>query len=260
MTFIVFDIGGTNMRVATATLEALGDIKKVPTPKSAEEGIAQLSQLAKELGGTFTAAGGDIAGRVSAEGVLSDARNLSAWNGVNVVESISVVLGVPVRAYNDAIVVGLGEAHVGAGKGFSQVAYVTVSTGVGGAFITEDNLAMSPLLGDLILSSGDLESQISGTAIQKKFGIHPKDLDSLEERNKLADILAHGLSELNEAWKPDVFVLGGSMIVGKNPIPLVQVTKTLSELVQTPPVIKMAALGDNGGLEGGRVLAGQTGE
>ncbi len=131
MTFIVFDIGGTNMRVAAATLDTLGEIRKVPTPKNPEEGIVQLAQLARELGNSFTAAGGDIAGRVSEEGVLSDARNLPVWNGVNVTRKISEALGVPAQVYNDAIVVGLGEARVGAGKGQARVAYITVSTGVG---------------------------------------------------------------------------------------------------------------------------------
>ncbi len=247
MTYITFDIGGTNMRVATATADELGEIKKVPTPKDLEEGITQLTQLARRLGGAFTAAGGDIAGRVSEEGILSDARNLRAWEGVNVVQKISEALGVPVRVYNDAIVVGLGEAKVGAGKGFSRVAYITVSTGVGGALVQEENLAASPLLGDLILTVGDLESQISGTAIQKKFGINPKDLDSLDERNMLADILAAGLAEIAEMWNPDVFVLGGSMIVGKNPIPLERVSQTFAGLAAAIPSIKMATLGDNGG-------------
>lgn len=245
------------MRVATATKDALGEVKKIPTPKKLEEGTAQLAVLAKELGGSFSAAGGDIAGRVSADGVLSDARNLPAWNNVNVVQKISEELAVPVRMYNDAIVVGLGEAKVGAGKGFTRVAYITVSTGVGGALVDEENLAASPLLGDITLTVGDLESQISGTAVQKKFGIHPKDLESLEERNKLADILAAGLVEISEAWNPDIFVLGGSMIVGKNPIPLDRVKQTLTGLTASVPAITMAALGDNGGLEGGRVLARQ---
>lgn len=255
---VVFDIGGTNMRVAAASDDELGEIKKIPTPKNPEDGISQLARLARELGGSFSAAGGDIAGRVSKEGILSDARNLRAWEGVNIVEEVSKALGAPVRVYNDAIVVGLGEAKVGAGKGFSRVTYITVSTGVGGALIKEDRPADSPLLGDLNLRVGDLEAQISGTAIQKKFGIHPKDLDSLEERSKLADILARGLSEISEAWKPDVFVLGGSMIVGKNPIPLERVQESLNKMLTMypkPPALVMAQLGDNGGLEGGRVLA-----
>ena len=88
--------------------------------------------------------------------------------------------------------------------------------------------------------------------MQKKFGIHPKDLDSLEERNKLADILARGLSEIYEKWKPDVFVIGGSMIVGVNPIPLERVCEKF-----TAVPVKMAELGDNGGLIGGAILTEQ---
>ena len=139
------------------------------------------------------------------------------------------------------------------------MASATVSTGVGAALIVEGRMVPPDdfFLGHVALPGGELEELVSGTAVRKKFGIEPKDLESLDERNKLADILAAGLVPLSQKWSPDTIVLGGSMIVGVNPIPLDRGMGTLATLIQNPPVIKMAELKDNGGLEGGRILAAQ---
>lgn len=248
---IVFDIGGTNMRVAAAEGDTLGEVRKVPTPQDPKEGVTTLVQLARKLGGgSIGKAAGDVPSSIDSGGRMYDAESLPAWNGVHVAEEISRALGVPTRVLNDAVVVGLGEAQRGGGRGFSSVAYLTVSTGVGGALIKSE-VSQSPILqADFEELKRNLNEQISGTAVQKKFGIHPKELDSLEERNKLADILAAGLTEIYEKWKPDVFVLGGSMIVGVNPIPLERVREKF-----TAVPVKMAELGDNGGLIGGMILA-----
>ncbi len=249
---IVFDIGGTNMRVATAQNGELGEIKKVPTPQDPAEGIAMLGQIARELsGGTIEKAIGDVPSTVEADGRMSDPPHLPAWLGVNIVEVISKELGVAAHVFNDTAVIGYGELKRGAGKGFEKIAYITVSTGVGGTFVDDDDFARREVLGVAFpILKRSLEAHISGTAVQKKFGIHPKDLDSLEERNKLADILATALVEVVEKWKPDVFVIGGSMIVGVNPIPLERVREKF-----TAVPVKMAELGDNGGLIGGAILA-----
>lgn len=257
---IVFDIGGTNMRIATASGRTLGEITKVPTPKDSHEGMAKFAEIARGLAGTASVAtlAGSISGRVDAEGVVYGARNLTAWNGLNIVEELSKIFGVPARVVNDCEIVGLGEAHEGAGKGASVLAYVTVSTGVGGACIVDgkiDFAATDFLVGSIPLRGSDLEDLVSGTAVRKKFGVEPKDLESIDERNALADILAEGLVKVVEKWSPDTIVLGGSMIVGKNPIPLERVTESLARLVAQPPVLKMAQLGDNGGLIGAAILA-----
>ncbi len=251
---IVFDIGGTNMRVAVAHDGELGEIKKVPTPQDSKQGIATLVSIAKEIGGMspIENMAGCVAGRIDATGAIYDAKNLREWEGVNLAQKLVEALATTAHVANDAAVAGLGELKRGAGAGFSDLVYMTVSTGVGGAHVVENDILRSPILGELQLSVGDLETLVSGTAITKKFGIHPKDLGSLDERNKLADILAEGLAEIYETWKPDVFVIGGSMIVGVNPIPLERVREKF-----TAVPVKMAELGDNGGLIGGAILAMQ---
>lgn len=257
--YIVCDIGGTNMRVASVANDALGEIKKLRTPKEPAEGIAQFVALARECaqGEKITAIAGCVAGSVSDEGAISDARNLRAWEGKNIVQELSEALGAPVNIVNDAALAGLGEASAGGGRGAAKLAYITVSTGVGGGLIEGGKIVAAGGIADIKIDGADLEDLVSGTAVSKKFGIPSKDLDSLEERNKLADTLAEGLRVVTERWSPDTIVLGGSMIVGVNPIPLSRVQESVSKLVAKPPVIKMAELGDNGGLWGGLALLKQ---
>lgn len=253
----VFDIGGTNMRVASAEGRKLVEIRKVPTPKNAKEGIAtlleQIYALAQDA--QIKVVAGCVAGNVNDVGEIWGARNLRDWEGINIVQELSGALKVPVRVVNDGGGVGLGEAYEGAGKGAKVLAYVTVSTGVGGARIVGGNIDVSGGVGDTPLDGSDLENLVSGTAVKKKFGVEPKNLESLEERNKLADLLARGLVAVIQKWQPDTIVLGGSMIVGINPIPLERVTTTLQTLLPNPPTVKMAQLGDNGGLIGAAILA-----
>ncbi len=258
--YIVFDIGATNMRIATATVDSLGEIRKVPTPQDLDEVIATFTKIARELSGSsFTGAAGCIPGQIDSERGIYDANNRKHWTGRHFDIELSKALGVPVQIANDCAVIALGENMSGAGKGSRNMTYVTVSTGVGAGHVQDGKIL--PLdgfyFGHESVDGEELESRISGTAVTRKFGIHPKDLDSLEERNKLANIFARGLVKLIELWKPDTIVVGGSMIIGVNPIPLKQVEVSLAGLVSAEqmPAIKMAALGDDGGLHGARILA-----
>ena len=254
---IVFDIGGTNMRVASAEGATLGEIKKVPTLKGADEGIAEFLSLANALrkDGDIHAIAGCVAGDVNEEGVISDARNLGGWQGMNIKQVVSAALGAPAMVFNDAALAGIGEALSGAGKGSQIMVYITVSTGVGGARIITGHIDAAGGVGHTSVRGTNLEDLVSGTAIKNNFGIEPKELESIDERNNLADILAEGLVEITKRWTPDTIVLGGSMIVGINPIPLDRVKETLAKLTENPPAIKIAELKDNGGLIGAAIVA-----
>src|SRR3989344_6212519 len=178
--YIVMDIGGTNMRVAAVAGDVLGDVKKIKTPEDPKEGIAQFVALARECVSSekITAVSGCISGSVSDTGVLSDARNLRAWEGTNIVQKITEAFGVPVHVVNDAACAGLGEAYAGAGRGAKSLAYVTVSTGVGGGWIVDGKIAAAGGVGGIKINGTDLEDLVSGTAVAKRFGVHPKDLNS----------------------------------------------------------------------------------
>ncbi|TSC63408.1 MAG: glucokinase [Parcubacteria group bacterium Athens0416_74] len=252
---IVFDIGGTNMRVAPVLGESIGEVRKVRTPKDPSEGIKTFVTLASECaqGEAIESITGCVAGMV-VNGVISDAGNLKGWEGTDIVKELSNSLGVQADVVNDAALAGLGEAYVGAGRGAKTLVYVTVSTGVGGALIRDGHIVEAGGVGSIKIGDSDLEGLVSGTAVRAKFGIDPRDLDSVEVRDGLADTLAGGLRQVVARWSPETIVLGGSMIVGINPIPIKRVEETLSKLLAggaPTPHIKIAELADNGGLWGG---------
>jgi predicted NBD/HSP70 family sugar kinase len=255
---IVFDIGGTNMRVASAEGEKIGEVRKVPTPQDYDETISVFASIAKELvpGGVVKAAG-CIAAQIDAERGIYDAANRLHWNDRHLDTDLAAAIGAPVIIGNDCAVIGLGENMRGGGRGTDDMSYVTVSTGVGAAHIKGGQMMPfdSFFFGHTLIDGVEIEKLISGTAIRTKFGIEPKDLDSIEERNALADILAKGLVQLCVKWSPTTIVLGGSMIVGQNPIPLDRAAATLATLMTEAPILRMAELKDEGGLIGGAILA-----
>ncbi len=263
---IVFDIGGTKRRAANVVGEVVGDVIKIPTPQDPTEAIQKMVSMAREV-----AAGGSIKRvAVSIRGIMFDGAfwrdsMLPQWEGLRLKDQLQLALGAPVEVRNDAAVIGLGEYHAGAGNGSKIMAYVTVSTGVGGARIVNgaiDKYTYGFEIGRQYIGDFMLEELVSGSAVRKKFGIEPKDLESLDERNTLADILALGLYNTVMHWSPDTIVLGGSMIIGTNPIPLDRVRESLTErlsLFPKAPVITMAKLGDDGGLVGAAILASKLG-
>jgi glucokinase len=67
--------------------------------------------------------------------------NLPGWDDVPLVEWLEEALdGRQVLLENDANAAALAEWHFGAGRGFHDVVYLTMSTGVGGGLILDDRL------------------------------------------------------------------------------------------------------------------------
>lgn len=257
---IVFDIGGTNTRVARVHEGSLSDVHIFSTVKTPDEGLSVMVDEIRKVIGSDRVIGmsGDMAGIVES-GVIHVSPNLPQWNGTNVAQKLSDAFKVTVSLMNDAELTALGEYHYGAGKGQKHIAYVTVSTGVGGAQVKDGAIVRGKFnseVGHQILAEGmELEELVSGHAVEKKYGIQPKDIEDISIRNSLANMLALGLYNTHLHWSPDMFVLGGSMMVGQNPIPIQQVTaeleRRLSVYFSTVPKVSLAELGTKAGLYGG---------
>lgn len=267
---IVFDIGGTNMRIGSSRDgETLDRTTIIKTPTSYEEGIAEFKKAAWSLadGEGIDVVAGGLAGMYSKKHQkLLAAPNLGAWVNKPVATELMTVFNAPVYIENDAAVDGLGEAWHGAGRGFDIVAYMTVSTGVGGARIVggkidEKSLSFEP--GHQIIdvdksmipnaSGVSLESYISGRALTERMHKKPKEVNEPEVWEGLARMLTVGVSNLISFWSPDVVVLGGSMITGDPAISLDRVRDLLPKVAgdqRILPEIKIAELGDIGGLHG----------
>ena len=275
--FAYFDIGGTKTRVVISLDgNSFNDPIKFDTPKEYEEGISLISNKILELaGGTpIQAAGGGVAGPVDTEHtMLINSPNLPNWAGKPLVQDLSTKLRCPVYMRNDTEIVGLGEAHHGAGKEDKIVAYITVSTGVGGTRIINGKIDkgvhnFEP--GHQILDfdksacpecySVVAQDYLSGTATEHRF--HKKAYEVMEPEvwEQLSRWLAFMLNNTIVHWAPNSVVLGGSMIVGDPAIPVNRVREHLNDILviyPDKPEIKRAELEDMGGLYGAMVYVNQ---
>ena len=269
--YLLFDIGGTKMRIA---LSRDGNTCEEPTvvqtPDNFDEGMNTFQRVAKELCGEekIIAAAGGIAGPFDHEKkCLVNSPHLPGWTGKPIKDRLEEILKVSVFLRNDTAIVGLGEAHNGAGKGYEIVAYITISTGVGGVRIIDGEIARSQFgfeIGHQIIDLDgsacptcekpvDLESMISGSATERRLGVKPHEITDNKEWNEIAKWLAYGLNNTIVHWSPNVIVLGGSMVVKSPGIRLEDVREHLARILTifpNPPEIKQAELGDFGGLYG----------
>lgn len=276
MNYILFDIGGTKTRIALShDGETFADPRIVDTPKDFDTAIKLLKDVSYELtnGERVDFAAGDVAGVFSRDrAVLVKSPHLPGWNGKNMKYAVETALSAPASLANDAAVVGLGEAVYGGGKGYEIVAYITVSTGVGGARIVNgkiDASAMGFEPGHQIFDASggfhkdsvggfglDLEGYVSGSALTERYNKKPYEITDKAFWNDMARLLAYGLNNTIVHWAPDVVVLGGSMMkeIG---ISVDDVRAHLGGILRIYPElphIVHSELGDIGGLYGALAL------
>lgn len=72
--------------------------------------------------------------------VLGGAENLVGWENLDVASPLEEQLHLPVVMGNDANLMGLGETKYGAGGGCTNVVFLTIGTGIGGAVIIDGKL------------------------------------------------------------------------------------------------------------------------
>ena len=108
----------------------LPDIAKAIEDKLAEKNISK-----SEVAGV----GVGVPGPVDTKGIVHKCANLG-WGLVNVNETLGDMLGLNVKAGNDANVAALGEMWRGGGKGYENIVMVTLGTGVGGGVIVDGNI------------------------------------------------------------------------------------------------------------------------
>jgi predicted NBD/HSP70 family sugar kinase len=259
--YLLFDIGGTHMRLAVANnLKRIQKEKIVPTPKDFHVGMRSFEKASRELtqGGRIQAIAGGLPGSFDTrKTMIVHATNLKGWEQKPFTKTLGRLFKAPVYLENDAAFAGLGEAVFGAGKKKKIVAYLTVSTGVGGVKIVNQTIdanafGFEPTYQIIDQAGNHLGSYISGKAIEKRYHKQAQFLPATI-RNSLARSLAVGLNNIIVLWSPEIIILGGPLILGKNPIPLQRAKQELKRVYQAfakAPEIVTAKLGDQPGLYG----------
>jgi len=277
-THLLFDIGGTKIRLAPCKDGVIGDIVTIKNPSSYTDALQEISQALKDfsLEEGFSGGAGGVAGLLNKEkSKLFHAPHLVGWVGKDLKLDLEKITGGSVFLENDSAIVGLGEAHFGAGKDFDIVMYMTVSTGVGGSRIVGGKIDASlsgfeP--GHQIIDfsgaveprfnvTGTLENFISGSAVSSQLGKSVVFVPSQDPLwDDLAEKTAYGIYNSILHWSPHVVVLGGSMITGSPAIPLDAISAYLREINQIYPelpLIKKATLKDVGGIHGASIYLKQ---
>ncbi len=164
-------------------------------------------------------------------------RSVGATSSFPLSEEISAVLGLPVTIENDANALALGEDWIGHGKDFSNLAYLYLGDGVGGAFISRgallqgaDNAASEfgkMVVGDgqgpvqaergLLRRFGELKARLglvnsTDSEIRKAVAAATDDSSIAPELEETLHILAQIVANIVAVLNPEVIILNSPFI------------------------------------------------
>ena len=259
---MAFDIGGTQGRCGFAHVSDQANaafsfsnvtaLRRNPN----EQGAAWMQRLtacAKSMamnppGWVAISFGGPVASDGSIRSM-----HVSGWEEVDLVGSVARELGVPrenVVVENDANAGALGESRFGAGRGYADMLYFTVSTGIGGGVILGRKLrrgahGMAGEFGHMIMDgapsapqyaagkAGALEALASGPAMERagravlsrEGRSAPDNLSAklifeaaeagekwaVDTRRKCVDFLGRGIATTMSAYDVERVVIGGGV-------------------------------------------------
>lgn len=135
------DIGGTKTAIALEDLNgAKVGSRLLPTRADARETVELIFARIEEMLGAndakLVAVGIGCPSPLDIEnGLVMSPSNLREWRNFPIVRLFADRFNVPVALDNDANTAALGEFVRGAGRGYKNIFYVTVSTGIGGGII-----------------------------------------------------------------------------------------------------------------------------
>jgi glucokinase len=242
--------------------------------------VSALVDLMRNITGCRRAVVG-VPGRVDyGKGTLEHAPNLPpGWVGHLSEADLGTAVGMPVALANDADLAAVGEAHFGAGRRHADVAYLTLSTGVGagvvvGGLLVHGRRSLAEVGHEIIdltrLRAGQpatLEDLASGTALGRaaaSVGLGPLGKDVVDavaagsapaQRiwDDLVAAAAAGIVNLAWTFSPQVIVIGGGLgLVGAALLDPIRdaVLRDGPPSFDPPIEIVPAALGDDAGLAG----------
>lgn len=283
------DIGGTQLRCAIFDEEG-NIIEKFKIPndqsKSAEENLDMLLNFIMKQPYQMSGIGIGCPGPLNIRlGKILNPPNLKGWNNFEIVRYVENKTGLKTALNNDANVAGLSEAVLGSGKNYESIYYITMSTGIGGAYVVNKKLvngansAAAEIYNMIVnedkhthgvVNQGAINEQCGGTGLEiiadEEFGKHisPKELfDLYYQGDKKAtkiienaiDAMAKAVANICCVVDPDVFVIGGSIAIF-NPSFIDKIYEKAKEYCINPQFLYFipAAFGDDAGLIGASLL------
>jgi glucokinase len=277
---LAVDLGGTSLRVARTSPDGeVLDRREVDTGDDPDVLLELMRDAAG--GGPVAHSVVGVPGRVNyTDGELEFAPNLSSvWTEALREKALADALGLSVSLANDADLAAVGEAWFGAGREHADVAYLTVSTGIGAGVVTGGLLVHGrrsmaevghTVVDGQALADGQpatVEELGSGTALDRLaqeagLDVTGKDLvdavrggDEIAARVLTRVITAAAIGAVNLAhlFTPDVLVVGGGLGLNGDLVldPIRQLVEARGPRGLPKPIaVVNAALGDDAGLAG----------
>jgi len=151
--FLGVDVGGT--KVAAGLVDSSGKItRQTRTPMVATDAVAGLAAVTSAMGAVYSAA--DLSPQLKSSisgvgicapgplnpqtGVIINPPNLPGWRNFPLAAEISKAYSLPVRVDNDGNAAALAEALWGAGRGYRNVFYATIGTGIGSGIVFDGRI------------------------------------------------------------------------------------------------------------------------
>lgn len=280
---LAVDLGGTRMRAGLVDRDGGILLRRAePTPREAPCPDALMMLVGGILEGTdVEEAVIGVPGRVDyRSGTLEYAPNLPPrWLPALTEGNLSTVLGVRASLANDGDLAAVGECRFGAGRGYADVMYVTISTGIGAGVVLGGILAHGrrslaevghTIIDRTALAAGapaSLEDQGSGTALDRiaaeagldRSGaglvelVEAGDPTAVRTWGSVAEAVGIGVANLAHLFSPEVVVVGGG-VARAGDLLLGPIREALARLglpgLPAPIDVVRAALGDDAGLAG----------
>lgn len=289
MKTIGIDIGGTQLRAAIFDEEGKL-LDKFITPNESSQGAKKnadkLIQYITSQNYQYKGIGIGCPGPINIRlGKILNPPNLYGWDGFEIVKYFEEKTHIKTLLNNDANVAGLAEAVRGAGRGYESVFYITISTGIGGAYIYRGEIvcganSTAAELYNMIVNEdtyshngvnpGAVNEQCSGSALgriateryQRKMEAkelfelyYKRDQTAVEIIDTCVDNMAKAVANVACTVDPDIFVVGGSVAL-YNPGLVGMIAERAKNYVICPQFLRMqmAEFEGDAGLIGAALL------
>lgn len=250
---IAVDLGGTQVRAALIQRDATIVSQMIENTRASAGGVAVVEQIqsmieklrSKTTENSILGVGLCAPGPLDAQsGIALSTPTIKGFSDLPIGEMLSRDLPWKVLIENDGIAAAQGEWRHGAGRGYENLVYVTISTGIGGGIIADGRVlhgrkGMAGHIGHMtIVADGELcpcgnkgcwEAYASGTAFteraNKKLATESGEFtakavfDAARDGNETAidlvdheaELLGIGVVNLLHLYSPDIVILGGGM-------------------------------------------------
>jgi len=284
MVYIGIDLGGTKTIVASADKSG-NIIKKVKekTPLKLNEGIEMLKRMVREVSSDekIDSIGCSCGGPLDYKmGVVSPLHQ-PEWREIPLKEIMEKEFNCRFAVDVDTNTAAMAEHKHGLGKNYRSFVYITLSTGMGGAIMTDGKLLrgkghpeVGHQTGNWIIKKHQpnfslenhfcecgvkdcLEGMISGSDIKKIYGKLAEEIEDPEIWNEIGYNLGQGLRNISAIHSPEAIIVGGGVGIGlgeKILQPAREVVKNNLKIVPIPDIL-LSKLGYETALMGSLVLA-----